>query len=59
MAHATDPVCNREVDTGTPFKSRYRGKTFYFCSAKDRAAFKRNPAKYAAPEPVACIIGKK
>ncbi|MFQ6076320.1 MAG: YHS domain-containing protein [Candidatus Bathyarchaeia archaeon] len=45
---AKDPVCGMSVDEGRArFKSEYEGKTYYFCSRGCKAAFDRNPAKYA------------
>ncbi|MDR7401216.1 MAG: YHS domain-containing protein [Armatimonadota bacterium] len=45
---ATDPVCGMQVDerkaAGT---SVYRGQTFYFCSSGCKAAFDKEPEKYA------------
>ena len=42
-----DPVCNMDVDEKTAkFKSDFKGKTYYFCSAGDKANFEKNPAKY-------------
>lgn len=45
---ARDPVCGREVDKTTPYKSNYQGERFYFCSNEDKAEFDRNPVKYLA-----------
>ncbi len=44
-----DPVCKKEVDEKAPpgGKVRYWGKTFYFCDASCRNAFRREPPKYA------------
>ncbi len=45
----TDPVCKKEVDEKAPpgGKVRFWGKTFYFCDASCRNAFRREPQKYA------------
>lgn len=44
---AKDPVCGMQIDeksaTGT---FEYEGKTYYFCSANCRDAFKKDPGKY-------------
>jgi Cu+-exporting ATPase len=49
MVMAVDPVCGMRVDehkaAGT---SQYRGQTYYFCSSGCKAAFDKDPAKYAA-----------
>jgi Cu+-exporting ATPase len=42
-----DPVCGMEVKPETAAgKSLYQGRTYYFCSAADKAAFDKNPEKY-------------
>ncbi len=45
---ARDPVCGMNVDerksAGT---SVYQGKTYYFCSTGCKAAFDKEPGKYA------------
>lgn len=45
---AKDPVCGMQVDekaaAGT---SQYEGKTYYFCSQGCKAAFEKEPEKYA------------
>ncbi|HYM41055.1 MAG TPA: YHS domain-containing protein [Thermoplasmata archaeon] len=45
---AKDPVCGMMVDekrsAGT---SMYQGKTYYFCNTGCKAAFDKNPAKFA------------
>ena len=45
-AKPIDPVCQMEVDSKTAPSSTYKGKTYYFCSADDKAAFDKNPDKY-------------
>ncbi len=46
-----DPVCGMEVDpksaAGT---SVYHGQTYYFCSTGCKAAFDKDPARYAGHE---------
>jgi uncharacterized membrane protein YraQ (UPF0718 family)/YHS domain-containing protein len=45
---AIDPVCGMTVDPATAgIKSQYEGKTYYFCSAGCKAAFDKDPGKYA------------
>ena len=45
---ATDPVCGMAVDPRTaPERVEHAGKTCYFCSARCRASFERDPARYA------------
>jgi YHS domain-containing protein len=41
-----DPVCGDTVDPGKAPRATYEGKTYYFCSAKDRLKFIRNPETY-------------
>lgn len=48
-ATATDPVCGMEVKTADAPKVEYKGKTYYFCSAGDKAQFEKEPAKYVKP----------
>ncbi|MEO7144919.1 MAG: YHS domain-containing protein [Bryobacteraceae bacterium] len=43
---ATDPVCGMKVDAKTADQSVYQGKTYYFCSKEDKAAFDKHPANY-------------
>lgn len=44
----TDPVCGMKIDPKTAAgKSTYAGKTYYFCSADEKAKFDKEPAKYA------------
>ncbi len=45
---AKDPVCGMEVDPKRAAgSSSYGGKTYYFCNAGCKAAFDKNPAKFA------------
>ena len=47
---ARDPVCGMTVDRSkTPFRSEYKGKTVYFCSAGCKATFDADPARYVDP----------
>lgn len=43
----TDPVCGMTVDPAKAPKSTYAGKTYYFCSAEDKAKFDKDPKAYA------------
>jgi Cu+-exporting ATPase len=46
-----DPVCGMSVDPHTAkHRTEYRGKTYYFCSARCREKFEAEPAKYLQPE---------
>ncbi|HIH43794.1 MAG TPA: YHS domain-containing protein, partial [Candidatus Methanoperedenaceae archaeon] len=36
---AVDPICKMDVDESTPFKSDYKGKTYYFCSENCKNKF--------------------
>lgn len=48
---AKDPVCGMEVDEKTAAgKSEYKGKTYYFCAPSCKAAFDKDPEKYAGQE---------
>lgn len=43
----TDPVCGMKIDAkAAAGKSVYAGKTYYFCSADDKAKFDKDPQKY-------------
>jgi transcriptional regulator GlxA family with amidase domain len=42
-------VCQMEVDPATAPKSVFKGKTYYFCSDDDKAAFDAAPAKWLEP----------
>ena len=42
-----DPVCNMKVDERTPAAtSKYKGKTYYFCTIACKEEFDRNPERY-------------
>ena len=44
----TDPVCKMDVDSKTAkWKSDYKGKEYYFCAPGCKAAFDKDPDKYA------------
>ena len=43
---AMDPVCGMEVDASRAQSATYKGKTYYFCSAEDKAKFEKNPEQY-------------
>jgi P-type Cu+ transporter len=44
---AIDPVCLKEVDEKTAeYKSKVRGKTYYFSDAECKKKFDKDPAKY-------------
>lgn len=46
---AKDPVCGMPVVEATAAAtSEYREKTYYFCSRLCKAAFEKDPAKYAS-----------
>ncbi len=45
-----DPVCGMAVDPhATPHRQDHQGRTYYFCSARCRAKFIADPAKYLPP----------
>jgi len=44
---AIDPVCLKEVDEKTTkYKSKVRGKTYFFSDADCKKKFDEDPAKY-------------
>src|SRR5438105_546953 len=46
-----DPVCGMNVDPHTAKNwAEYRGRTYYFCSARCRERFEADPEKYVARE---------
>jgi Cu+-exporting ATPase len=46
-----DPVCGMQInEKDAAGKSEYRGKTYYFCSPGCKAAFDKEPGKYALKE---------
>jgi len=48
IVEATDPVCGMTVEIATAKHStEHQGAKYYFCSAHCKAAFEREPAKYA------------
>ncbi len=43
-----DPVCGMQLDEKkATAKSEYNGTTYYFCSPSCKAAFDKEPSKYA------------
>jgi YHS domain-containing protein len=48
VAKVKDPVCGMEFDSEkSEHTSRFKGKTYYFCCPKCKAAFEREPQRYA------------
>ena len=46
---AKDPICRMIVDEKkAKFKTTYKNKTYYFCSAGCLETFKKTPEKYAS-----------
>ena len=44
-----DPVCGMQVDEKRASgQTDYHGRTYYFCSPGCKAAFEKNPDKYAS-----------
>jgi YHS domain-containing protein len=41
-----DPVCGREVTENSQYRSYYGNGYYYFCSAKDKEDFDKQPEKY-------------
>ncbi|WP_206346129.1 YHS domain-containing protein [Sulfolobus sp. S-194] len=46
-----DPVCGMEVNESSPYKTMYKGKIYYFCSAMCKKAFEKDPEKYLREGP--------
>jgi len=47
---ARDPVCGMTVDRSkTPYRSEFKGRTVYFCSAGCKASFEAAPERYVDP----------
>ena len=47
-----DVVCGMAVDPKTVAgKSEFKGQTYYFCSKGCKAAFDKDPQKYASTQP--------
>ena len=49
VGSAIDPVNKAALDIATALTSVYRGKTYYFGSAENRATFEAKPEQYAGP----------
>ncbi len=48
---ARDPVCGMDVDEAkAPARAVYQGRTYYFCSARCKGEFDRNPRRYVEGE---------
>ena len=43
---AVDPVCGMKVDPKTAPSATYQGKTYYFCSAAEKARFENDPESF-------------
>jgi YHS domain-containing protein len=44
---AVDPVCKMQVEeSSAQFKSEYKGKKYYFCSAGCKKSFDENPEAF-------------
>lgn len=51
----TDPVCRRQIDKSTPFKTAMNGRTFYFCSEDCAEEFVENSSEYLELEEESAI----
>lgn len=51
QASQIDPVCGMTVKPESPHASHYQGLHYRFCSAKCKAKFDAEPARYRAPSP--------
>jgi YHS domain-containing protein len=47
---AKDPVCGMTVDIKTAEKTKYKGKTYYFCSKDEKETFEKTPDKFVGPD---------
>ena len=46
-----DPVCGMDVTVkDAKYNSKYKGKTYYFCSEQHMKDFKKSPSKYIGKE---------
>ena len=46
----SDPVCGMQVDESkAAAASKYKGQSYYFCSAGCKQQFEKNPQKYVKP----------
>ncbi len=41
-----DPICGMDVKESSRFKSDYKGKAYYFCSASCKQSFDKKPEGY-------------
>ncbi|ADY00617.1 ribosomal protein L24, conjectural [Vulcanisaeta moutnovskia 768-28] len=57
MPKHIDPVCGMEVDETTQFKTIYKGKIYYFCSAMCKREFEKNPEVYIKEGPRGMPMG--
>lgn len=46
-----DPVCGMDVDESVQYKTLYKGKIYYFCSASCKAKFEKDPDGYLKSGP--------
>jgi len=44
------PVCGMKIPPTTNYRSEYKGKGYFFCSASDKEKFDKNPEKYISKE---------
>ncbi|MHB8361417.1 MAG: YHS domain-containing protein [Thermoplasmataceae archaeon] len=42
-----DVICGMKVKESTEYKSNFQGKAFYFCNAKCKEEFEKNPLKHS------------
>ena len=55
---AIDPICGMSVIPGKSLETKYKGKSYYFCSPHCQDTFVREADRYAAMgEPVTSIVG--
>ncbi len=46
-----DPVCGMQMEEkDAAGKTDYKGRTYYFCSADCKAAFEKEPQRYAGED---------
>lgn len=55
-----DPVSGQDVGKGSlRFKSRYKGKTYFFCSMENKKEFDKNPERYVQKSVDAALLSQQ
>lgn len=45
-----DPICGMDVSEDTPYKTQFKGKTYFFCSVVCKNVFEKEPHKYISEQ---------